>query len=408
MPAWQHTVDMGTDDPPAGEPATLDWTLLLVISDLNELGGMETQAAHLASGLAASGRRVLLASIRSARTAPGVAPLHPAVGVLHLRAHGRRRQWRGLGRLVRLARRSDLVLCVGWDASLWGRLAAVIARRPAVMAEHTPGREHQVAPSGAARGRWIAAHNRLLARATAATVICAESQRSLLSSEGVPPGSMTLIPNGVPVSDLRRRAGAGPTRAALGIPPEAKVLVHVARFTPQKRQHLALDVVAALRARLGDVRLVFAGDGPELERVRASALERGADWAVFLGRVDNPAAVLALADLVILPSAGEAMPMSVVEAIAVGTPVVATAVGDVPALLERTGAGVSVPVEDVDGFVDACSRLLGDARALEAIGRRADEARREVDAATMVERYERVLGDVASGARAYGRTLGAT
>jgi len=369
--------------------------LLLVISNLNTLGGMEAQVAHLAGGLAGAGHLVKLVSIRSrGRAATGGPAVDPAVQVVHLGASGRQGQLPALRRLVRLARGADLVHVTGWDASLWGRLAGIFAGRPVVMAEHTPGREHQVGPTGAPRGPYIAAHNRVLDPLTAATVICAEWQRDLLEGEGVAPAKMTYIPNGVPVDSLRRQAQQGLTRAALGIPTEAKVVAHVARFTPQKRQELTVSTVARLREELGDVRAVFAGSGPELERVQALAAEQGADWALFLGRQENVASVFALADLAVLPSSGEAMPMSIIEAIGVGVPIVASDVGDVGRLLERTGAGLHVPADDHDALYRACRDVLADPGLRARLAAAADEARVEVDAGTMVRRYEELFGDL--------------
>ncbi len=125
------------------------------------------------------------------------------------------------------------------------------------------------------------------------------------------------------------------TREALRIPATTKVLAHVARFAPQKRQPLSLETVARLRESVGDVGTVFAGEGLELEGVQATAHRMGANWAVFLGRRDNVPSVFALADLAVLPSTGEALPMAILETPAVNVPVVASDVSDT---LRRTGA----------------------------------------------------------------------
>ena len=372
--------------------------LLLVISNLHTLGGMEVQLGHLANGLARDGHQVTVASIRSRDGSP--AALHgpliePAVELVHLAATSREAQISGLARLRRLARAAEIVHCTGWDASLWGRLAGIAAHRPVVVAEHTPGREHQVSPSGAPRGRYIAAHNRLLDPFTASSVVCAEWQRDILLGEGVRSSKITLIPNGVPVDDLRRRAAIGLTREELGIPAGAKVITHVARFRPQKRQLLTLQTAVRLREALGDVRVVFAGVGPDLEAVQAAARGLGADWATFLGRSDNVAAVFSLGDLTVLPSTGEAMPMSIIEAIAVGVPIVAADVGDVGQVLERTGAGVRFPAEDSEAFYLACLEVLSDERVHRRLAQAAGAAKDEVDAGTMVRRYESLFASLA-------------
>jgi glycosyltransferase involved in cell wall biosynthesis len=372
--------------------------LLLVISDLSTLGGMEVQLAHLANGLARDGHQVTLASIRTRPGETGGASgpeIDPRVRLVHLGATGREAQLKGLLELRRLARESELVHCTGWDASLWGRLAAIAARRPVVMAEHTPGREHQVSPSGAPRGPYIAAHNRVLDPFTRSTVVCAEWQREILASEGVAERKMTFIPNGVPVDALRAQAERGLTREALGIPASAKVITHVARFRPQKRQELTLKTTARLRETLGDVRVVFAGAGPDLDAVQAAARSLGAEaWATFLGRQDNVPSVFALGDVTVLPSTGEAMPMSIIEAIAVGVPIVAADVGDVGPILRRTGAGLTFPADDPGAFEERCREVLSDPALHARLHAAADAAKEEVDAGTMVRRYETLFASV--------------
>jgi len=360
--------------------------LLLVVNNINGLGGMEVQLTYLAGGLARLGHHVRLVSIRTRDGQQGP-PVDDTVEVVHLGASSRNDQPRATAQLFAHARWSDLVHCTGWDASLWGRLAAIAARRPVVVAEHSAGREHQISGSGAPRGQWIARHNRVLDPFTAVTVVCANWQRSVLEGEGVDRRKIAYIPNGVPVARLRDRARHGLTRSDLGIPADAPVLAHVARFRPQKRQQLTLETAEALRATHADLHIVFAGDGPDLEAVRSRAAEMGAGWAHFLGRQDNVPAILRLADAVVLPSVGEAMPMVILEAIAVGVPVVATAVGDVATILERTGAGVHVPPEDTDGFKAACRTLLGDPELRAGLAAAAERARTEIDAATMATRY---------------------
>ncbi len=372
--------------------------LLLVVHSIDHRGGMEVQLAHLASGLARRGHRVRIASLRSrpdAGQVEGRLPLDPRVEVFHLGATGRAAGIGSLRRLIGLARASDLVHCTGWDASLWGRLAAIAARRPVVVAEHTPGREHQVSASGAPRGSWIARHNRLLDPFTSATVICALWQRDLLRGEGVADDKISYIANGVPVQAIESRSVQGLTRESLGIPASAKVVAHVARFAPQKRQDLTLRTVAALREELGDVRVVFAGDGPELESVKALADELSADWAIFLGTYDNVPSVFRIADIAVLPSTGEGLPMAILEAVAVRVPVVATDVGDIGPFLRETGAGVVVPPGAPEDFLMACRRVLEDGALHAEIVEAATTSAASIDSDVMVGRYDDLLAGLA-------------
>jgi len=363
---------------------------ILLVINLLFWAGAETQLRHLAIGLRKLGHQVTLLAV--ADITSHVADLKQAgVELRTLGASNRAGKLRVMPELVRAARRADVVHCTGWDASLWGRLAATAARRPVVVTEHTAGRAFQVSRSGASRERLIALHNRLLDRFTYATVVVAESQIGLLQAEGVRAESIVHIPNAVPLGELRQRAEAASQRDGLGIPPEARVVAQVARFEPQKGQPVTLRAVARLRERLGDVRLVFAGAGGEEERVKREAAELDADWATFLGSRDDVPALLRMADLAVLPSSAEALPMSLIEAMAVGTPVVATDVGDVRWLLETAGGGICVAAGDEDGFAEACGRVLGEPELHDRLAAAGVRGAEEFDLPRMAERYERVL-----------------
>jgi len=164
-----------------------------------------------------------------------------------------------------------------------------------------------------------------------------------------------------------------------------------ARLLAGTRQVEADDGEAAFGEQLGDVRVLFAGSGPEEDAVRRQAAEMGADWASFLGSRDDVPALLHAADLAVLPSTAEGLPMSLIEAMALGTPVVSTDVGDVRWLIEVAGGGLCVARQDEQQFTEACSRALGDARLhgqLSAAGLAGVE---DFDAPRMAERYADVL-----------------
>jgi glycosyltransferase involved in cell wall biosynthesis len=260
-----------------------------------------------------------------------------------------------------------------------------------VITEHTPGRELQSTHKRFSRARLIALHNRLLDRVTYATIAVAAWQFDLLESEGVRRESIVRIPNAVPIDELRTAATLGPRREELGIPESAKVIVHIARFAPQKGQLTTLRTGTRLRERFGDVRVVFIGEGPHEAEVKREAESIGADWVSFLGRRDDVPGLVRLADVSVLPSTGEGLPMTLIEAIVLETPVVATDVGDVRDLLESTGGGECVPAGDEGAFLEACARVLGD-EDLRARIREADaQAAPRFDAEEMVRRYAQVL-----------------
>jgi glycosyltransferase involved in cell wall biosynthesis len=363
--------------------------VLLVLSNL-DAGGAERQVMLLARGLAARGRDVTIVALGHVRT-PVEPVLEAGARILALGADGPRARVAALPTLMRLARRADVVVCTNWDASLYGRVAALAVHRPVVVADHFNERAAHTSRRGAPRGRWVAAHHRLLAPFTVATVACARAQLPVLLAEGVPAGRLAHIPNGIDVEEVRSAAARGPARSALGLPSDALVIVHAANFRPEKNQPQTLETVADLRRTLGDVHAVFVGGGPQEAAVRERARALGAGWAHFLGtRADVPG-VLALADLVVLPSRAEAMPLTVLEAQVAGVPVVACDVGDVRAMLDATGGGLVVPAGDGPAFTAACRQLLADPALRARLARAAREGSAAYDAAAMTRRYAELL-----------------
>jgi glycosyltransferase involved in cell wall biosynthesis len=358
--------------------------LLLIVNRI-PAGGAEAQLVHLARGLAAQGDEVTLCCVDHMRLTGGELDV-PGIELVELGVRTRYGRIASLLRLARLARRAEVVHCTMWDPSLWGRIAATLARRPSIVADHATDRSMQVAAGGAARASWIARHNRLLDRFTYATVACATEQRPLLESEGVDPAKIVLIPNGIPVSAEVEAASRGPGREELGLVGPGPLLVHLGRFNPEKNQRGAIDAVSLIRESVPDTQVAFVGDGPERAAVEAHAVEMGAGgWAHFFGFRSDAPAVLALADLMLLPSIADAMPMVILESMALGVPTVATDLGDIREVLGDAGA--CVEPGDTQAFAAACVELLSDSGRREAMAEAGRRRAPEFDAARMVERY---------------------
>ncbi len=205
------------------------------------------------------------------------------------------------------------------------------------------------------------------------------------------------IPNGIPVADYAPPPGAREEiRTSLGIPPEAPAFVAVGRLMQQKNHAHMIDAMASGRVREVGAHLLLAGDGAlrgELE-LQARALHVD-DCVHFLGKRDDVPAVLAAADVFVLSSLWEGHPLSVMEAMASGKPVVATAVGCVPEIV-CDEAGLLVPPGDVAALETAMLALACDmplARAKGAAARRAASER--FDASSMARAYERLYGELA-------------
>ncbi len=232
------------------------------------------------------------------------------------------------------------------------------------------GRLAQQPPQG--RQRRLTA---LALRAADVVVPVAEVVREALTRLGVAPDRMRLVTNGV---DVDRFAGAEP-REPRGTTPR---VLFVGGLTSRKG---VLDLGAAsdaLRERGVEHELWIAGGVPdEGDEAHDGVLRDLPRDARLLGAVapEDVAAVYASCDVFCLPSWWEAMPLTVLEAQAAGLPVVASAVGDVPLMVEDGVTGRVVPARDVAALTHALGELLTDPGLRERMGRRAQDHARQHD-----------------------------
>jgi glycosyltransferase involved in cell wall biosynthesis len=179
------------------------------------------------------------------------------------------------------------------------------------------------------------------------------------------------------------------TRRLLGIPPDRFVVGWIGRMTGVKRTDDVLLAVKRLRDGGVDAVLCMVGDGPDRDAVERRAHELGiVRDSFFLGYQDEVAPFYAAFDALILPSANEGTPVSAIEALAGGRPVVATRVGGVPDVVRDGVDGFLVEPGDVDAMADRLAALAADADLRRRMG--------EAGSADVHQRYsvERLLDDV--------------
>ena len=178
-----------------------------------------------------------------------------------------------------------------------------------------------------------------------------------------------LIPNGIPTDeyapDPDRRVQ---WRQAHGIEPHATVLTHVGRFAPPKNHALLIEAFAQVRSD-APLYLLLVGSGELENAVREQVAGLGLQGRVrFLGVRADVADILRASDVFVLSSRWEGNPMSVMEAMAAGLPVVSTAVGGVPELVREGETGLLVPSEDAGALAQALQALVDDPVRRQAMG----------------------------------------
>jgi glycosyltransferase involved in cell wall biosynthesis len=268
--------------------------------------------------------------------------------------------WR-LARLLK-SRRIDAVVTVGaGDKMFWGRLAARLAGVPVVAsALHSTGWPDRVQFA-----------NRLLAPLTDAFIAVAEPHaRYLAAHEGCTAAKVSVIPNGVDVERFSPRKARSELRNELDLPEGTPAVGIVAALRPEKNHQLFLRAAVRVLAAEPSARFLIVGDGPQREELEALACLLDVSHAVrFLGTRNDVPEVLSLIDVLALISHVEANPVSILEAMAAGKPVVATRVGSVDRAVQEGSTGYLISPGNEEELVARLIELLDNRECALAMGR---------------------------------------
>lgn len=304
-----------------------------------------------------------------------------------------------LARLLREERVDLLHTHTALAANVLGRVAGQIAQVPVVAHMHI---ENHLRSDRVGRALQTALDN-LTARFCARILVVSDETRRALERQGYPPNLMQTIHNGIDLRTLDEAASGGSLRASLGIPADSPLVGHVGRLCEVKGQRELVEAAARLVLRGSDLRVVFVGKDLETGGAFQRELEARAsrlgisDRIVFAGYRHDVPAVLAELDLLALPSWIEGLPLVVLEAMALGKPVVATPVGGTAEAVVDGETGLLVPPGDVAVLADSIEAVLADparARRLGSAGaRRVRERFSDEQMVSEVLRvYDEVLG----------------
>ena len=352
-----------------------------IIGRLN-IGGPAIHAILLAEGLRSRGYETVLVSgqegpregsLRDRAVQKGVAPLF-------LRELGREvrpgRDLLALCKLVRLLRQQqpEIVHTHTAKAGALGRIAAKIVGTPLVVHTFHGHIMHGYFSRGVTR-LFLATERRLAMVTTRILTVSAGLRDELLRLGIGRPDTVEVMPLGLELdgflrSDLRR----GEFRRRLGISPEVPLVGIIARLVPIKDHTTFLEAASDLHRSRPDVRFLIVGDGELRPQLEQRAVAFGLNHCVdFLGWQRELEPIYADLNLVVLSSLNEGTPVSLIEAMAAGLPVVATRVGGVSDLVEHGKTGLLVPPKNPVALSEAMKALLGDPDRGRQMGRLARE-----------------------------------
>jgi len=275
------------------------------------------------------------------------------------------RVWRRFAGELR-RRRIDVLHSHKFGPNVWASIVGPLSRVPALVChEHTWSYEGQTARRLLDRQLIARAADRFVA-------VSHEDARRMTEVEGIPAGRIRTIANGVP--SAARAGDRARVRAELGIADDTTVVGALGHVRPQKNYGVLVEALARLRDRHPHVVLVIAGELRPEWPIEPSPEACGvADRVMLLDHRNDVADVMAAFDIAVNSSDFEGMPLSVMECMRAGLPMVATRVGAVPEIVLDGETGLLVPPRDPAALAEALGRLLDEPARAADMGRRGAE-----------------------------------
>lgn len=250
--------------------------------------------------------------------------------------------------------------------ALVGRLAAFIARTPVVIFTSHNSIFYEEWPQW--KKKLFAGVERLLARFTDRIITVSDAlKQELIEKENLPSKQITTIYNGIEADKFNSKVDTMAIRRSMNIPELGPVIGTIARLAPQKGISYFLKAASLLKDY--QVNFLVVGDGPLRQTLEQEVVELGLqNRVIFAGQRENIAEILATLDIFVLPSVTEGLPLTILEAMAAGTPVVATRVGGIPEAISEGKTGLVVPSKDPEALAVALAGLIGERDKLVRMG----------------------------------------
>ena len=248
------------------------------------------------------------------------------------------------------------------DVMFWGILAAKMSGVKAVMATHSTSWWGKVSSITLIGKRFLPWCDKII-------TICDFQKEHLIKHENISAGMIEVVHNGIDSNSFLKHPHRRVNKKDLNIPENSLVVGTVAVLRKEKNLQLFLESAALLLGGRKDVYFVIAGDGSEKEALLRCCREKGIhDHVIFTGRRDDIALLLQLFDIFVLTSVFEVMPLSILEAMAAGVPVVSTPVGAVAEMIANGKSGYVLENFSAHALAERINFLLGNAELRKRMG----------------------------------------
>ncbi|MFM8251086.1 MAG: glycosyltransferase [Planctomycetota bacterium] len=349
----------GTDSSPAS-PSAAELPLVLHVRVVTGPGGgPEKTILNSPRFLGPLGYRAKLAYLHPPQD-PGFERLRERAAALHAELISLPDRgafdFRGLWQLIQLCRRERVAIWHAHDykSNVFGLIVRCFARLKLVTTLHGWTDLTGRIPLYMKIDKWCLKYYRK-------SICVSDDLRDVCLEVGVPPDRCEVVYNAIDTVDYQRTKTVTQAKAEIGAPPDGVLIGAVARLSPEKAFDRLIEATVALRRAGYPVHLWIAGEGgwrPDLERI-IEQLDCGS-YVRLLGHIHDPKTFYQALDIFALSSIREGLPNVVLEAMAYGTPLLATAVNAVPVLVEDQRSGVLVEPGDTAALERGLRQLLDD------------------------------------------------
>ena len=301
----------------------------------------------------------------------------------------------GIIRLAEYIRKKnfDILHTHLYRANTPGRIAGLLARVPVMVAN-----EHNIDSWKTSSQKRM---DRFLARFTSKIIVVSEKVKDFYIREvGIPENKIIVIYNGIDLARFSLGVDLRKKRRELGIPEGVRIVGSVGRLHPQKDFFTFLKAARIVSERVPRVHFLIIGGGPLRRELEDFARMMGLEERVsFLGERKDVEKIYPLMDVFVLSSIREGFPISVLEAMACGIPVVATSVGGTPELIQEGETGFLVSPGDPQNLAKRIEILIRDKVLRGRMGRKGKERVREFSIEKMADRTLQLYRRLASEKR---------
>lgn len=340
--------------------------IALVIGEL-ETGGTQRQILELAKGL---DRRIFTPYVCVLSNSLAFAPAFEAAGIpLHVMPKKSRYDALSIARLRSFFKTQDVmaVITFGFTADSWARVAAKTARVPVVISSVRTSNEDL---------GFVHRVNRILAPWTSHFIGNSFAVKDYLRNVvGVADSRISIIPNGLDFTRFNGSEKRAAVRQRIGLSPGDFVVGIVSRLSPEKNVQAFVRVAASVSKSVPNARFVVVGDGPERANIRRLIGELGVEGVItLLGERSDVPSILQALDVAMLTSRREGLSNSLLEYMATGLPIVASAVGGNPEVLANGETGLLYQVDDLEAATQQVLRLYSNSDLRQSLSASARKA----------------------------------